>query len=317
MKKLSIKSKRILVTGGAGFIGSHVVDALIAEGCFVMVYDNFSTGKRTNLPVGFSSDQVIDGDIRDCERLSGYMMNCDYVVHLAALVSVQESIRDPKKAFSINVEGTQNVFRAAHIGGVKKVVYASSAAVYGDSSELPLSEQTPVLPISPYGEHKLQNEVDARAFYAEGLSSVGFRFFNVFGERQDPKSPYSGVISIFWDRLIHEQPLTIYGDGQQTRDFVNVANIVQAILLALQSLPGLGIYNVATGITTSLNQLILALSHVSGKTINRHYVAPREGDIRDSASDISLICSSFGYVPAVSLVDGLSKMWHSMMLNSK
>jgi nucleoside-diphosphate-sugar epimerase len=310
-----LSKKNILVTGGAGFIGSHVVERLLKDERYqVFVFDNFSSGKHANIPAKLPKGNIIEGDIRNIDEILSATKAMDYVVHLAALVSVQECINNPELGFEINVKGTRNVFESAKRNKVTQVVYASSAAVYGDEEELPKTEGSPLKPISPYGEHKLQNELDAKNYSNESLAITGLRFFNVFGERQDPSSPYSGVISIFINNFFSKRQIVVYGDGNQTRDFVYVGNIVNAIQsLLIESVPDKhGIYNVGTGRETSLNELLRILKDISKRDISIIYNSAREGDIIRSYSSISKLAEKVNYKIEYELVEGLGKIWDSL-----
>ncbi len=338
---------KYLVTGGAGFIGSHITDALVGQGREVVVLDNLSSGHRENLTAVMDRITLIEGDIRDPETCLRAAKGCDGIFHEAALVSVPDSINRPRDNHDINITGTLNVLEAARANGVKRVVFASSAAIYGDNPELPKRETMLPEPKSPYALAKLTGEYYLKV-YAEcfGLETVALRYFNVFGLRQDPSSMYSGVISIFSERIKKGLPITIYGDGQQTRDFVNVADVVSANLLAMgvsasggsaagrQNVEGVkrnpdfnesrndasttstfneakgrfNVFNVATGKSTSLLSLLGGLEAIVGKTVGRSFLPVRDGDIQHSLADISKIQEVSGYTPEVSLKDGLGQL---------
>lgn len=300
---------KVLVTGGAGFIGSHLTEALLVEGYDVTVFDNLSTGKRQNLaglPVEF-----IEGDLADFEALQRAMAGCELVFHQAAMVSVPRSIAEPFLNHQSNVTGTFHVFEAARQAQVRRVIYASSAAVYGAEPTLPKKESSPIAPLSPYGAAKSMAELYAAAYAAvyPPLECVGLRYMNVFGPRQDPASPYSGVLSIFCQAALNNHPCTIFGDGEQTRDFVYVTDVVQAnVLAATQPLPHpVAVYNVGRGQQTSLNQIVALLGELSALPLTCHYAAKRPGDVRHSVADISLIQQDLAYVPRVTLRNGLSE----------
>jgi len=300
---------RFLVTGGAGFIGSHIVEQLLKDGHQARVLDNFTTGKRDNLgfAAGSAGLEVIEGDIRDAEAVAAAMKDIDGVFHEAALVSVPKSVEQPALDFDINVKGTFTVFDAARQAGVRRVVFASSAAVYGDNPELPLSETARPTPLSPYGLDKLYTE-QLGALYQSlyGQQMLALRYFNVFGPRQDPGSSYSGVISIFVDRLRSGKVPTIYGDGEQTRDFVYVGDIVQANLKAMfADYSGFRVFNVGCGRQTSLNELFSHLKGLTGSSLAPFYAEPRLGDVKHSLSDISEIRRDLAYSPAFTLAEGL------------
>jgi UDP-glucose 4-epimerase len=297
----------VLVTGGAGFIGSHSVEALLAAGWTVRVLDNFSTGKRSNLPADRRLS-VIEGDIRDRSMVERAAAGASHALHLAAQVSVQASVADPLTSADINVVGFLNVFDAARRAGVKRVVYASSAAVYGIPASLPLDEQAPTRPISPYGLEKSINDQYA-ALYADlyAGSALGVRYFNVYGPRQDPRSPYAGVISKFVDMARAGRPLTVFGDGLQTRDFVFVKDVAAVNVAALDA-PATGVTNVGTGRTVTLLDMIAALERVIGKPLERQFAAPQPGDIRHSAMRPARLHEVLGFVPATSLDAGLAAL---------
>lgn len=306
---------RFLITGGAGFIGSHIAEHLLQGKHQARVLDNFTTGKRENLAFAAENPnlEIIDGDIRDAGTVASAMSGVDGVFHEAALVSVPESVEQPGLSFDINVKGTFTVFEAARQAGVRRVVYASSAAVYGDNENLPLSEMAAPIPLSPYGLDKLYSE-QLGALYQSlyGQQMVALRYFNVFGPRQDPVSPYSGVISIFVDRLKSGKATMIFGDGEQTRDFVYVADIVQANLKAMfAEYAGFRVFNVGCGRQTSLNQLLAHLKELTGSSVLPTYAEARAGDIRHSLSDISRIQTGLGYAPAFSLAAGLRLLLES------
>jgi UDP-glucose 4-epimerase len=301
---------RFLITGGAGFIGSHIIENLLAAKHQARVLDNFSTGKRENLAFasGNSDLEIIEGDIRDSNTVASAMSGIDGVFHEAALVSVPKSVEQPDLDFAINVQGTFNVFDAARKAGVRRVVYASSAAVYGNNDKFPLAEDYPLMPLSPYGLDKLYSE-QLGALYQSlyGQQMIALRYFNVFGPRQDPSSAYSGVISILVDRLTAGKVPTIFGDGEQTRDFVYVGDIVQANLKAMfwEQYPGFRAFNVGCGRQTSLNTLFAQLKELTNSNVTPTYGDARVGDIRHSLSDISRIQNELGYAPQYSLAEGL------------
>jgi len=323
---------KYLVTGGAGFIGSHITDALVEQGHEVVVLDNFSTGKRENLIS--APTQLVEGDIRDPETCIKAAKGCAGIFHEAALVSVPDSINRPRDNHDINITGTLNILEAARQQGVKRVVFASSAAVYGDNPELPKREDMLPEPKSPYALAKLTGEYYLKV-YAEcfGLETVALRYFNVFGPRQDPSSMYSGVISIFSERIKKGLPVTVYGDGEQTRDFVNVADVVQANLLAMgiqkSVVKGQGsgkadstpcpqphaprshnfvALNVATGKQTSLLSLLADLEQLFNVTVERKFAPARAGDIKHSGADISKVRKTLGYKSQTVLKEGLTQL---------
>jgi UDP-glucose 4-epimerase len=302
---------RYLVTGGAGFIGSNTVDELVRRGDDVVVLDDLSTGKAANLDQVRTKIRLIQDSITNLEALRGTCRGVDCVIHLAAQTSVPRSVKDPIETNLINVDGTLNVLVAARDAKVKRVVFACSCAVYGITSVLPIKESTSLAPISPYGLSKQVGEAYGRVFQElYGLEFVSLRYFNVFGPRQDPGSPYSGVLSIFNAALLGGTQPTIYGDGEQSRDFVYVENVVEAILLAAEGkgAPGLAL-NIGTGNRYTLNQTLALLEKITGRPARAKYTAPREGDIRDSQADISLAKEALGYHPRFEFEEGLKRTW--------
>jgi UDP-glucose 4-epimerase len=301
---------RYLVTGGAGFIGSHIADRLLAEGHRVRILDNFSTGKHENIPD--SADvEVIKGDVGDYDTVCAAMAQVDIVFHEAAIASVPETVGNPLASERVNYRGTLNILEAARHAGVQRVMFACSAAVYGDLPELPKREDLPVKPLTPYAIDKLASEYACQAYYSlYGLETVSLRYFNVFGPRQDPSSPYSGVISIFSDALTHGKQPLIYGDGEQTRDFVYVADVVAANIRAstANAAPGRS-FNVATGGTLSVNELLKTICEIKGQPFSPEYKPGRDGDIKHSRADISAAREYLGWQPLVSFEDGLQKLF--------
>jgi UDP-glucose 4-epimerase len=307
---------KFLVTGGAGFIGSHLVEALLLQGHQVKVFDNFSTGKESNLaPLKSASLEIIIGDIADEKLLQLAATGVDGIFHLAAVVSVQLSIEKPTECSRTNALGTMNVFEAARKAKIPRVVYASSAAIYGDNTNLPLSEVETPAPLSPYGMDKWYGENIARLYsHLHGVSSAGLRFFNVYGPRQDPKSPYSGVISIFLEAARQDKELTIFGDGEQSRDFIYVKDIVAALLLAMNNKNSQAdIFNVASGTEITLNQLIETMNASLQKMIRKKHLPPRAGDIVKSAAKISHIRNTLGFNAHHSLAEGLKATYESLL----
>lgn len=300
---------RYLVTGGAGFIGSHLVDALIQAGHRVRVLDDLSTGKLANLDKVHRHDrfELVNADVRNFGSVQNAAKGQDGIFHLAALVSVQQSLAEPLKSFEINVGGTLNILEAARLAGVKRVVLASSAAVYGDASSPAREDETPTSPLVPYALDKCSAERYCNLYSTSyGLETLALRFFNVYGLRQDPASPYSGVISIFADCLRHRSGVTVFGDGEQTRDFVHVSDVVQANIAAMTvAHKGFVACNVATGRAVSINQLLKTLSGLAGWEPQVDHVPARAGDIRYSCADISRARTLIGYVPRRTLKDGL------------
>jgi UDP-glucose 4-epimerase len=300
----------VLVTGGAGFIGSHTTDQLLAAGARVRVLDNFSSGRRDNLASN-PDLEVMAGDIRDAAAVAGAMNGITHVLHLAAQVSVQASVDAPVESASVNIAGFLNVLDAVRHAGIRRFVYASSAAVYGIPARLPLDESAPPLPISPYGLEKAINDQYAALFLElYGVPTLGLRYFNVFGPRQDPSSPYSGVISIFTRRLRQDQPLAVFGDGQQTRDFIYVGDVARANVQALGA-AATGVCNVATGHTITLLELIETLAGVAGSRPTVQFAPARSGDIRHSAADNRRLRTELALDRFTPVREGLQRLWAS------
>ena len=300
----------VLITGGAGFIGSHLTEQLLSQGLRVRVLDNLSTGKRGNLPAT-NEVEFRQGDIRDPETVRAAVHGMDAIVHLAAVASVQASVDDPLSTHAVNFDGTLNLLEAARHAGIKRFLFAGSAAVYGDCKDLPVREDVPLRPMTPYASDKLASEHYLR-FYASqyGLNATSFRFFNIFGPRQDPSSPYSGVISIFGSRLASGEQVTIYGDGRQTRDFVYVGDLARLLsqALGMDTLSG-QVINVGRGVESSLLDLIEAFEKVSGRTLLRAHAPARAGDIRHSCADTTRLRALLGAIPQTELTEGLSALW--------
>jgi UDP-glucose 4-epimerase len=299
--------KRALVTGGAGFIGSHLVESLVQEGCQVSVIDNLSTGHRSNLNAVMDQIAFFEGDIRDDAVMREAAQGCEVIFHQAALVSVPESIEKPLESASINEMGTLKVLETARHHQVRRVVIASSSAIYGDDPLLPKKEDMPANPLSPYAIQKLTGEYYAWLYEKlHGLETVCLRYFNVFGPRQDPSSPYSGVISIFMTKAAQGKQPFIYGDGQQTRDFVYVKDVVQANLLAATVRDASGqVFNIGTGQTVTVNQLWETVCKLSHKQLEAQYMAPRSGDIRHSVADIRQGQKILAFSPQILFEKGL------------
>lgn len=298
---------KILVTGGGGFIGSHLVDLLLDQGHAVKILDNFSTGRRSNLPKEHLSLDVINGDIRIVDDVDQAVSGVDAIVHLAAVASVQASVEDPIGTHEVNLVGTVNLLEAAKKNKVKRFVFASSAAVYGNTEQVPVSEQSSLAPLTPYAADKLSSEYYIDFYRRQyGLDPVIFRFFNIFGPRQDPSSPYSGVISIFMQRAIDGQPITVFGDGHQSRDFVYVADLVRILSSAVT---GEDLYpfamNVGNGEQTNLNNLLGMITEFKADQLDVTYTEARPGDIRHSCAVNSLIIEEIGYKSEYPVVDGL------------
>ena len=301
-----------LVTGGAGFIGSHICDRLLTEGHHVRILDNFSTGKHENIPA--SDDvEVIEGDVGDYDTVKSAMQDINMVFHEAAIASVPETVGNPLASERVNYRGTLNILEAARHAGVQRVMFACSAAVYGDLPELPKQESMPVKPLSPYAVDKLASEQACQMYtHLYGLETVSLRYFNVFGPRQDPSSPYSGVISIFTDFINQGKQPTIYGDGEQTRDFVYVSDVVEANILASTSPSAAGkAFNVATNGKLSINDLLKTICNIKGALFEPEYKLGREGDIRHSRADISAAQEQLGWKPVVGFEEGLRRLFES------
>ena len=301
---------RVLVTGGAGFIGSNLVRALLARGDEVRVLDNFSTGNRTNL-AGLQRDvELVEGELRSYERVHNAVRGVEVVFHLGALGSVPRSVQDPLTSGAVNVEGTLNVLLAARDESVRRVVFASSSSIYGNQPELPLEESMAPDPISPYGVAKLAAERYCVSFSRvyEALETVVLRYFNVFGPRQDPRSQYAAVVPLFITAIAAGEPVTIFDDGEQSRDFTYVDNVVAANLLAADAEGASGrIFNISAGAPATVNQLADTIGGLLGKSVERAYLPPRPGDLRDSWADVSAARGVLGYQPSVSLEDGLRR----------
>jgi nucleoside-diphosphate-sugar epimerase len=298
---------KCLVTGGAGFIGSHLVDALIARGASVRVLDDLSTGDLSNLDGSRAKIDLRRGDVRDAAAVRSACEGMDAVFHLAAMPSVPRSIEDPKTSFEVNACGSFNVFAAAREGGVKRVVYSASSSAYGDTPTLPKIETMPPAPKSPYAIDKLYGETLCRVYAGVyGMECAALRYFNIFGPRQRPDSAYAAVIPKFVDALVAGRRPTIYGDGEQSRDFTYVANAVSANLLACEA-PRLGgrVFNVGNGVRTTLNELLRLIAAEIGVRAEATYEPERVGDVKHSLADVALAREAFGYVPKVSLADGL------------
>jgi UDP-glucose 4-epimerase len=298
-----------LVTGGAGFIGSHIVRSLLEQGEQVRVLDNFATGKREHLVPLQGRIDVIEGDIRYLNNVQEATRSADYVLHLAALPSVARSVRTPIESNDVNVHGTLNLLIAARDAGVKRVIYGASSSAYGNSTVLPKVESMPADPLSPYAVNKLAGELYCRVFTrVYGLEAVSLRYFNVFGPRQDPTSQYSAAIPRFIQALLAGQRPLIYGDGEQSRDFTYVQNVVEASLIACTA-PGVAgeTINVACGERVTLNRLVQMIGRLLGKDIEPLYEAPRPGDIRHSQADITKAAKLLQYQPSVGMEEGVRR----------
>jgi len=300
--------KKYVITGGAGFIGSALVRACLAGGGqTVTVIDNLLTGHQRNLAEVRARIEFINADIRDYDAIAPVIADADAVFHLAAIPSVPRSISDPVPSHEVNIDGTFQVLRAAAAGQAKRVIYAASSSAYGDTEVLPKSEDMLARPKSPYAVQKLMGEYYASVFAScFGLETVSLRFFNVYGPRQDPSSPYSGVLSLFMRALIERRPPTIHGDGEQTRDFTYVDDVAALILKAAVA-PGVcgNVYNAGNGNRYSLNQVWAELQRIAGVTIPPEYGPAREGDVRDSQADTAAAVRDLGHAPLFSLEQGL------------
>jgi UDP-glucose 4-epimerase len=300
--------KSVLVTGGAGFIGSHLVERLLERGHRVRVLDSFATGRRESLD-HLPDVEIVEGDVQSYERVANASRGCQVVFHEAALPSVPRSVQDPLMTNVVNVTGTLNVLLAARDNGASRVVYASSSSVYGANAALPKAESMPPAPISPYAVSKLAGEHYCRAFSAVfGVQTVALRYFNVFGPRQDPRSQYAAVIPRFITAVLAGEPPLIFGDGEQSRDFTYVENVIDANLLAMEAdgVDGMTM-NVACGERVTLNQLVAELGRLTGREATPRFVEPRPGDVRHSHADITLARTHLGFDPAVSLAEGLAR----------
>jgi nucleoside-diphosphate-sugar epimerase len=295
-----------LVTGGAGFIGSHLAEELLKRGQRVRVVDSLITGKRRNLEA-LRGAEFIEGDLADLPVARRSVEGMEFVLHQAAIPSVPRSVKDPLTSNRANIDGSLNVLVAARDAGVKRLVYAGSSSAYGDTDTLPKREDMPTKPLSPYALQKLVVEQYCQMFTRlYGFETVTTRYFNVFGPRQDPGSPYSGVISLFATALLAGRQPLIYGDGEQTRDFTYVSNVVDGVLRACESPKAAGeVINVATGGRISLNELLGTMNRIVGTKTGAIYEEPRAGDVRDSQADIAKARQLLGYVPLVALEEGL------------
>lgn len=316
---MSSKISQALVTGGAGFIGSHIVEALIKRGCKVTVLDNLSTGSELNLIAVKKNITFVEGDIRDRRVLEDASKGCDTIFHLAAMVSVPETIENPVDSAWINDMGTLFVLQAARVNGVRRVVFSSSCAVYGDDPRLPKNETMNPAPCSPYAVQKLTAEHHLRlACELYGLETVSLRYFNVYGPRQDPSSPYSGVISIFLNKAVNNQTPVIFGDGKQSRDFIYVDDVVKANLLAATEAPAGGeIINIGTGADIRINRLWDMICALTGNSLQPQYQSARSGDIYASVADINHAKSLLGFEIDYPFANGLELTYRWYQANRK
>jgi UDP-glucose 4-epimerase len=299
---------RVLVTGGAGFIGSNLVRALLERGDEVRVLDNFSTGNRTNLE-GLDVE-IVEGELRSYERVHNAVRTSEVVYHLGALGSVPRSVQDPLTSSAVNIEGTLNVLLAARDEDVRRVVFSSSASVYGSSRQMPTTEEWSPDPVSPYGVAKLAAERYCVSFSRvyESFESVVLRYFNVFGPRQSPFSQYAAAVPLFITQIAAGEPITVYGDGEQSRDFTYVGNVVDATIRAGLAHGASGeIFNIAAGSPASVNQVADTIGRIVGKPVLRTELPPRAGDLRDSWADLSKSEALLGYRPEIDLETGLRR----------
>jgi len=301
--------KRALVTGGAGFIGSHLVEGLLARGYAVRVIDNFATGKRENLAPVADQIELLEGDVRNLTTARTAMKNVDVVFHEAALPSVARSVANPLESNEVNITGTLNVLLAARDAAVKRVVLAASSAAYGNTLTLPKEETMTPEPLSPYAISKIAGEQYAKIFTElYGLSTISLRYFNVFGPRQDPTTQYAGVIAKFCTCALEGKPYPVFGDGEQSRDFTYVANVVDANLLAAEAkLDGAPLMNIAYGQRASLNQIIDMLNELTHQNLPTQYGPERAGDVRHSHASLKRAQEILGYAPKVDLLEGLRR----------
>lgn len=299
---------KFLVTGGAGFIGSHLAATLRARGDFVRIFDNFATGRRENLAAAPGAE-LLEGDLRDPAACRRACEGIDFIYHEAALPSVSRSVEDPVTTDDVNIRGTLNLLIAARDAKVKRVIYAGSSSAYGESPTLPKHEEMMGDPISPYGVSKYAAENYCRAFSkCYGLHTIILRYFNVFGPRQDPSSPYSGVIALFCKANVEAGSALIHGDGEQSRDFTYIDNVVHGNLLAAErDVPPGTVMNCATGSSITLNDLVRELSNITGKNLNIRFGPPRSGDIKHSLADIQKAKRLLGYEPKVNFREGLKR----------
>jgi len=301
---------KICVTGGAGFIGSALVKSFLEKNYQVTIFDNFSNSSEEKISHLLNKGVLlIKGDVTNYENLQKALNNCDLVVHLAAQISVEESIKKPELTHSINVGGTENLLKACVANKVNNIIVASSAAVYGQPKELPLTEFLPLLPISPYGKSKVEMEKQLQDFSKEyGLNGISLRFFNIYGK--DQTDEYAGVITKFMKKISENKPLIIFGDGSNTRDFISIDDVVDSIHNAIEKIEGKkgNCYNIATGKYISIKELAELMLSISGKNLDIKYEPPKDGDIVHSQTTINLAQKELGFLPKVKLSDGLKKL---------
>ncbi|MGE5307330.1 MAG: SDR family oxidoreductase [Alphaproteobacteria bacterium] len=307
-------SDRYLVTGGAGFIGSHIVKRLVSEGGLVRVVDNLSTGRESRLSDISGEIEFVRGDLADQSVSDSVVRGVEYVLHQAAVPSVQRSVRDPVETNRANVVATLNVLESSRKEGVRRFVYAASSSAYGDTEVLPKHEDLPANPVSPYALQKFVGEQYCKLYHElYGIETVSLRYFNVFGPGQDPHSEYSAVIPKFITGLLSNRPITVYGDGEQSRDFTYVDNVVEANLLALKQPTAAGrMCNIGCGERISLNTLVRLLEEIIGVKANLNYGDPKPGDVRHSLADITLARRLLGYEPKVMIEEGLRRTVEAM-----
>lgn len=300
---------KFLVTGGAGFIGSSIVDALLASGDSVRVLDDFSTGKRENLAGSLGRIELVEGDLSNPQTCRRAVEGVDFVLHHAAMASVPKSVADPVRNHEINVDGTLHLLLASRDAGVKRFVFAASSAAYGESEVVPKLETMEPAPVSPYAVSKLVGEIYCRQFTHSGwLSCTCLRYFNIFGPRQDPASEYAAVVPIFIARMLDGKPPIVYGDGTQTRDFTYIDNAIRANLLAVENGQAAGgVYNIGVGASYTLNDLMDRLAKTLGSSLKPDYRPARAGDVRHSRASIAWAEEKLGYRPVVSFEEGLSR----------
>jgi UDP-glucose 4-epimerase len=303
---MKLNYTKAFVTGGAGFIGSHLVEALVRQGVQVIVLDNLSTGQLSNIEQNMDKITFIEGDVRNHDLMVKSSAGCDVIFHLAAIVSVQQTIDDPINSAQINEIGTLNLLEAARQNNIKRFVFSSSCAVYGDDPEVPKHEKMNPKPCSPYAVQKLTGEYYINTYQKlYDIKTVCLRYFNVYGPKQDPSSPYSGVISLFITKCLKGESPIIFGDGKQYRDFVYVADVVRANLLASMSINGGRVYNIGTGGYVHIEELWNKVRALHGKNINAEYQAARPGDILESVATIDRAMSEIDFAPEIKFEEGL------------
>jgi UDP-glucose 4-epimerase len=301
--------KLALVTGGAGFIGSHLVEGLLARGGAVRVLDNFATGKRENISHVTDKIELLEGDVRNLTTVRSAMRNVDVVFHEAALPSVERSVKNPLESNEVNITGTVNILLAARDANVQRVVFAASSAAYGNTAQLPKEESMMPEPLSPYAVSKIAGEQYAKIFQQlYGLSTISLRYFNVFGPRQDPTTQYAGAIAKFISCALEGKPYPVFGDGEQSRDFTYVSNVVDANLLAAEAkLDGAPLMNIAYGKRATLNEIIGMLNELTHQNLPAQYLPERAGDVRHSHANLKRAQEILGYAPKVDLLEGFRR----------